>query len=995
MAELTASVNMPVSDLMGNINRYKYNPSAIQRIALGYLAQVTNGDVNVVDPTNPFIFLLEASSVNTAAAFMEGDINIRKIYPSLAQTEDELYLHMSDKDFLNRFATPAAASFQFMIDYDRLKAELIDCPTESCYKATIARDTVITVAETSFTMQYPVDIRLYYTGVLEVSYDATIVSPIKTLSTNIIQASVLKDASTKEWLIFSVDVMQYDILTTNVAVQSSTYLSTTMEYNDSFYYCRVFNKKGNSKVWTELKTTHTDQVYDPTIPTAVLTVNESNKTCQVFIPPIYINSGLVDGSVRIDIYETKGELTINMANFALGAFVTKLQSIDDVRDITDYSNAMNNVSFTASSAGVVSGGTNGLTFEELRHQVINNAMGDYVVPITPSQLESSVDKLGFSIVKNVDVITNRIFLATKNLPKPTNENLITPANITVETLIATLDQMVKLDNVVDNGDRITILPTTLYRNVNSIISPLTKAQITALKALDASTLADNVNSNTYLYTPFHYVLDNSLNEFEARAYYLNSPTVSNLNFISQNATAGSQVNTKTYSVEKTDEGYRVLVAVTSDEAYKSIDDKNIGVQLCFVPVGETAYSYINGTLLGKDSTSGERIFEFLFKTNHDINSNNNLLLTNFVMFADESAKSETPLTNAFTILYTTSSIPTTYKEDSANSLLGTFLLNRETIVITQEKLTVCFGHALDNLWTRTRSVAAGLTYQTYQEDVPMVYEEDVYDRDPSTGSIFTFDAGGAIVYNKLHSRGDTVYDTQGNIVYLHRAGDVVLDSQGKPVSKSELYINRHIDMLFVDGAYYFATDEAYMSYRDELANVITTWVTGSLATLDKSILEQTRVFYYPKKALGLISVMVDSSEVTTIESSQSLAVTLFVPSNIYKDDAIRKKLENATIKVINAAFDNTVISVSDMTATLRATYGTSVSAFSITGLGGTSKDYKTITILNDSGRLSLAKKLMPQEDNTLVVAENVTFNFVEYSVDLATTESAGKTLITL
>jgi L-ribulose-5-phosphate 3-epimerase UlaE len=38
---------------------------------------------------------------------------------------------------------------------------------------------------------------------------------------------------------------------------------------------------------------------------------------------------------------------------------------------------------------------------------------------------------------------------------------------------------------------------------------------------------------------------------------------------------------------------------------------------------------------------------------------------------------------------------------------------------------------------------------------------------------------------------------------------------------------------------------------------------------------------------------------------------------------------------------------------------------------------------------------MPQEDNTLVVAENVTFNFVEYSVDLATTESAGKTLITL
>lgn len=978
MATVEATNVVPLSNVLTKIQDYKYNPSNIQRVILDHLDDITDGKINIVDPSTPFVFLLEMSAVNASAAMVESINNLRRQYPVLSQSVDDIYPHMSDKDFVNLFATPSKANFTFMIQKVSLLNNLIDVPNENCKKVTLPRNTSIKFDNFTFSLQYPIDIRMYQNDEIQISYDSTKVSPLQSLTTNIIPKLIKKDKEGNEWLTFTVEMQQFGIVTTHFALQDATVFQEDILYEDNYYFCRVFFKKDTATAWTEMKTTLTDQVYDPFTPTAVVKPNDETNTLSVFIPPIYMTSGLIDGNLRVDIYETKGTLNLDTSNYLISSFNTTLLAIDSENDTNEYTAAMTNVTFLAYTNDFVTGGSDAITFNALRSGVINNSIGYFEQPITNVQLVATAEKDNFTIVKNVDVVTNRMFLATRDLPSPTNKNLITPANVTVDTLVTSMDILRSIDSVKNNGTRLTILSKTLYNSINGILKIVDQASVAAIRALTQLPLCANVNDNNYLYSPFYYVLDNSSNEFEVRAYHLDQPVTNNLSFIAQNTTAGVSVNTDTYAIRKTETGYQLIVEVSSNSFYKQLQDSYIQAQLSFLPVGEVNYAFVNGTLLGKNVTTGERIFSFDIVTNFDIDNHHDLILTNFEMFANEFTATKTPLTHTFRIHYTTNSVPLTYSPSTADTHLGSFLLPTDTIAITEETIDLTFGYTLDNLWRRSRSVASGDIYEKYTTDVPMVYEEDVYDIDPETNTIFSFDEGNNIVYTVLHAAGDPVLDGNGDPVYAHRTGDVKLDINGQPIARSTIYTERHIDLLLVDGAYYFATDSSYAGYRAEIATVINTWITNNLAGVEDVLLDKSEIYFYPTSAIGLVTVLLDKETEVQLEARQTFDVVLYVSETVFNDTRIRKQLETTTIQTLNTSLQKTIVSISDIIVALKEIYGNSVISFRVSGLGGAS-NYETIAIKNENQSLSLNKTLRVQDDGTLIVGESVNISFVKFT----------------
>ena len=110
-----------IDKILAGISRYNKNPSSIQQVSLDVLEEVLNGD-DIPDPTSPFIFLLEASAASTAAAISESESRTRKLYSRLAVSQNELYRHMSDKDYIDRFATPASAVIKLLLPLNQVKA---------------------------------------------------------------------------------------------------------------------------------------------------------------------------------------------------------------------------------------------------------------------------------------------------------------------------------------------------------------------------------------------------------------------------------------------------------------------------------------------------------------------------------------------------------------------------------------------------------------------------------------------------------------------------------------------------------------------------------------------------------------------------------------------------------------------------------------------------------------------------------------------------------
>lgn len=977
MATVTSNGSASIEGLMANLQTFKYNPSAMQRVILDHLEEITDGKVNIVDPTNPFVFLLEASCVNTALAITESTSNLRKQYASLALTDNDLYSHMSDKDFLNRFATPGTVNFTVVFQTSEVLNKMVYDSSEECHKAIIPRDSYFTVGELTFTLQYPIVLRKYANGTVQVSYDADIASPIDSLTTNQIPYLTRTDGNNVSWFFFTIPVRQMEIVSEFYALQRSTPFSKDIIFKDQFYFVRAYYRNAaTNNLWTEIKTTHSDQIFDPLAPTALVKVYDDY--INMSLPIIYQTSGLVSGEIRFDVYTTKGDITTDLSGYKVSAFSMNLRAIDEERDINDYTNAMIGMSYYGFSAEVVSGGSDGLSFEECRSQVIDNSTGQQQVPITNVALGSKVSYNSFDLIRNSDVVTNRIVLASRKLPTPTNTKLLTAANIGISTFISSLQNLREHADVLDNTSRLTIRSNNLFIIENGVVRLLTRAEVDAVYALNKTEMIADINAKQYIYNPYYYVLDNAEKEFEVRAYDLDQPALKNLNFISQNQTLQLVVNTNSYRIDKVSAGYLITVSTKSGNFYKQLAHGEVGMQLGFYPVGESSQAFINGTYAGLTADE-ERIFEFLIETNHDLNSSGNICITNARMFTNESIELWMSLNGLIDLYHTTTSQPSTYKADESDAKLGKFLLPVGSMGNTHEQLTVDLGVALKNLWTRSRTVPGGMTYETYDHDVPMVYERDVYEVDAVSGLSVVYDSvKQEVVYKIIHHQNDPVLDNDGNQVWKFRKGDIKLDINGKPVTVNGLSLDKEMDILFVDGKYFFADDSKFASYKTEIAKILTTWVSQNIADIQKVLLEKTKIYFYPKTTLGSVLVFTPDDGEVHVDSEQSLVLDLYVTADIYKDSAIRSRLKNYAIKTLDDMIGQTTVNVTEVETELKAVLGDSVKAISLSGLGG-SNNYRILTLADEHNRLCVKKSIQQQQDTTLIISEAVTVEFHKVS----------------
>jgi hypothetical protein len=962
-----------ISELLSNMQQYQYNPALIQGDILDHLNTVTDGGVNVVDPSNPFVFGLEAATVCTAGFMSKNETNTRRQYPQLAQTPEDLYLHMSDWDYINRFAKPSQATFSFVFDKDELVSKLVTDPTTGVSQIVIPRNTVVACAGTYFSLQYPIVIRQMQHGGLNITYDASETSPLQALTTNQITWE-LRGSGANNWVYFEVPLFQFDIISTKQNVTLATKWQTQVTFSNQYYYTRVWSQNTDG-TWTEIATTHSAEVYDPTVPTAVLQV--VNNTVTVTIPQIYMNSGQVGSAVRVDVYETQGELSMNLSSYAPNQFSAQWLYLDN-NDVlpTNFSAPLKNFNQMAIwSNDQTLDGANALDFSTLRQRVMTNSTGAQNLPITNVQIQAALTEIGYDFVENIDNITNRMFLATRAMPDPTNPALITSAAASIETISTTLAQAATIASVVNNGSSLTITPDTLYQINSGIVSFVPDATKAALLALPPDQRALAVTNGQYFYSPFHYVLDNSAAEFAMRPYYLDAPNPITTLFVSENDTTLLQVTTApSYTITKSSTGYKLTITSDSNDAWKALADNNCYVQLAYVPEGENTYAYLMGTLAGKTS-AGERQYTFDLSSTFNVDSNDMLELEKFLMFTTEPLSTSCALTQTFEILWAVEAVmDTQWKPGEVDDYLGMFLLPSDAVGVTHEQIRIEFGQSLTTLWANSRTVVDQIQYRTWPMDVLSYWQEDNY------GIPAVKIVNGQVVQNILNHAGDPVIDpATGQQVYLHRAGDQMLDVDGNPIPLGTQDVLRDLDLMLLEGVYWFATDAIATGYRTELVNTVLAWLTEDLATFQTKLLEQTNIYFYPKATTGNIDVMINGGLKTTIAAGQSFNLTLYVPASVYGNTDLQNQIVKTTISTIATVLDNDTVADSALKVALMNIYGDDVIDCEITGLGGSSS-ISVLTVLDASNKLSIRKRLYAQPDNSLIVQEDVTVTFVQHQL---------------
>lgn len=973
------------SGLKDQILKLRANPGRIQQYMIRLLEKLNNDEVIVLDATNPAIFCLESAVVMSCANITDSESKLRRLYADMANTPDELYLHMADKDYLGIYSTPALTNITMMFDLDEILQKAVpETSITGTKKITIPRYTKVSVADADLSLLYPIDIRVMPHGGFNITFDTAEITPIGRVETNLLDWFIEIVEGVK-YLNVTAPFHQLNIERFVASVNAVSGFTREYAFDDLYFYTRAYIQNSLG-VWMEIKTTMTDLVYNKEIPTLVLKV--LNNTIKVTIPQIYLNNGLIKDSVRIDIYTTKGPLSVNLQNYLPSSYTHDWSPLDN--NLNDrFSAPLKTLSTLAIySSGSIAGGSKGMTFNELKNIVTSRSTVTEGLPINEKQLNRSVEDLGYKIVKNIDNITDRQFLATRSLPVPEDGFIVTNMGLNVTTLETSFLSLKERDTVTFSTFRLTIKPQTLYRLDDGILTVLPSTETNSLLTIqknNPAVLVDKLNSNTYLHSPYYYVFDIRSTEILPRVYDMNTPTIRSRYFFQDNPSVGIRLGVNDYIIANasTNDGYILEIRLDIGEVIKSLGPDFINVQLSYIGRDEPTRYYIDGYLVSNINPTTNKpfndqyVYHFKIETQYDIDDLDGLIPIPY--------RSPVNLIHEFDIVTTVrdynpnNNIAASDVDNIVDaSQFSNYNPDSTYIGVSQSKVTIRFGQRLEKLWTKTRTVVDRRQLQTYEDDVPARHLSDVYELD-NNGTVkiaYNSDAG-VVTRNKLHSVGELMYDSTGEAILAHMAGDPVLSDDGEPIYKQGGDgLSRQIDLFLVDALYYFANTNNVIEYTKYCTNLVTEWVTRDMDIISNQLLDRSEIFYYPPISVGLIDINADDDKVIKVDSKQRIRVKAYLTQINYRNAPLREALSNTITSTVQAALSSRTVSVDAILEKLRIVASNNVISFEVQGF--LNDNYKTATLLNDTMTLALGKQAVVLPNLTIDIKDDIVIDFLPH-----------------
>lgn len=938
MANIQPTKLIDIDKELGNLQLYKYHPNGIVQASLSRLEDMLDGKVKLLEPSTPFTYLLETTCLNTAFAVQEFAMLTRKLYPRLANSDEDLYLHMSDYDFLGRFAEPSRAKVIFNILFSDFQSKASFNAFTREYTLKLPRHLKVLVGEYVYLLTSAIVMRLSSNGVVDVRFENQDFNNIFPVNTNHINFSLRAVNNNEEYINFELELPEVDIEVSDIPVDLTSVFTGTLPYHKDrqFYFLRAFFYQDNQ--WKEMLVTHTNEVYDISTPTCIIKVLPTTHTVQYSVPSVYLNSGAVSGNIRILVYTTIGHSLVNFSDYKIGDFSAEYGDVFPEQEMDESTASLQSLTKIIYIQDNVSSGKDGLTFDELKSAVIDNSIGDRKLPITVKQLEFNASQDNFRIIKDVDVVTGRIYKLETQTPRPATRYPLTKYNLDILEHVCTVTDLRSGNGVKHFGEHITVLSEgTLFRLADGILHHISVPEAEQVRALTGSSLVNAVNQSTYLSLFYHYVLDTSSSVTRLRVYDLNTPVVKSSSFKTFNASARVGVNTITNNLYKTPQGYTLDVLANVKKFTDTITENNVRPYLVYTDVSGSRF-FLESVLF--TVISDQPVYRFSIESDYFIDASNQLHVTNFLDSNGARASIFVGLEAPLQMLYVSTAVPASFVSTEMDHFIQSSYLVGGRCAVTLEELRLSFGVHLEHLFSAVHSSTGVFNYQTHAEDVPMRHTKTVYDGDNEI----------------VHHVGDVVLDGEGREVIAHPKGSVVLNDYGTPLPVATLEMQRYLNLLFIDYRVTVCTGKADKDYARQVRTHITAACLDGAVKAQGQLLDNSQAFVVVPKTVGYTRIKTVSGE-QTISSSQKFSVGVYVKYDVFNNADVCDDITYSVIKTIDDYLHNN--NTLKKTEVLNALY-VSLKEFAVS-VGFdlfTEINSEYFQVIDSNSRLSIEKQLI-------------------------------------
>lgn len=938
-----------------------YSPATAFNKSVQLCSEAISGDLDVIDPNNPFINLLEVGAIQVAGLAARMDLQTRKKFPRLAQEITDLYPHMTDSDYLDLFATPVRQHIiSFGIAVSQITANAIYNDTAAMYEMDIPRDTVITANGYSFMFNQTIIISVYQNGDIIAYFDDSQSADIVTRESNSIDTHIETYDGTS---MFFMDIPcdQMAIQTVSETISASNAWNQTITFTNSFYYARGYYSQDDGTSWTEMHTVFNGNYYDPSEPTMVITVGDGK--VQALIPDVYIQNSQVGTTARVDIYTTQGAQTIDLSNVASSDYKMVYNDFSNLS--ADYIGAIQAVStIVVYSTASTTGGADAMTFEEIRDKVIYSGYGKQGA-YNLAELKEKMTELGYSTYLQQDDLTNRIYVASR---APDTATAIAAAGLSSGIsvvnepiqFVPALNETTYAMTVNDSENRTTISPKMLYTESGGTVTMVNDTDWAAFNALEDDAQVAELNANNYFWSPLHTILDYDNSAFVARCYWMTNPSNTYINVKATNSGVGFSALVSDVSIEYNDDNYVVTV-----QCERPTDTDGF--------VGQLVYTDSDGTLWrwnasNSNLTDDTMDFVFTISTSYDIDSDHTFDSDGTDNDGNQGVR--LPIAPTFTFLLliesdsqTASSFDNLIYMDDGNTYSG----------VTYETMKIVFGYYMQYMNLVPRPILTNTVYETYADNVYDTYPSTVYVTDEDGVPTLT-ETDGVYSLTVLHEAGDQKVDDDGNPIVLHAKGEKkVNESTGAyVVSQSSVY-GREVKLPIFDARFRFATTDLMETFTATIPSQIYQYLSTDITNMQSSLFENTKLYFEPTVTHKSTSVRLSSTKTTTMQTAISFTFTIQLTESAYNDNDFRSTLIDSATAAVVDVLASTTVSVMDIISAIQALAPTRI--LNVTVENEPLGDTGVAEIEDNASKFTLAKTMVLQANGLKTIEEDINFGF--------------------
>lgn len=942
-------------------------PLTIAKMALDELQNRMGGTKIIADPNSPFCHLLEFSSTMAAMCAQTMDEKIPLLYPARAQSMSDLYLHMSDFDYLKMYASPSQAVLRIAFPKKYL-ADNASPYNENYKKVTIPKDTVILVGRYPFGIYYPIDILINnFTQTFTVVYDTSETNPLHALTKNVVDKYEYTYHAV-DYIVIDIPIYQFAKSIVKESLIPETGFAKKILYNDYFYATRIFSYKDGK--YTELGQSQSKYVYDVDNPTALVRVLPDEQKLHIIIPQIYLDKGMLGSQIYIEMYTTLGPLDVDTQSITSSQI--QINFSKKTKDSTDYNAIFKNLPFDLMRilrSPKITGGSLPIDVSELRKRVVNNTLYD-TVPIKDSDIQNYLNDHNFLVKKYTDNVTDRIYYAYRVMEDGAGA-VIPSISLSMKMLA---DYYEDHPSFLLQSDRsITILPTTMYTydtDSNSVV-PLDAAGMARIGAMDKAQLCNELNNTQYLKNPFHIWVNLTDYYPEAISFNLMSPEVKKIIFEAENYNVSAKMVSFDATIEHLADGvggYRVTLYV-----YRSDDILNAPAEYIhiFAVTKTTSEYWISTPVTYVETNNNVDTYQFDIQTNYHLTADDRIGVTNLQGDNITLMEHMIKLEQNFHIVYMVDPTILTGTWESASQLItqGVPSSNQQGLVgLSRQYLTLSLGYSLKDVLNNNIEVSATpLKYGVWERDILDVYAEDVYKRDEA-GKFITEIVDGKVQLIKEHSRGDIKVNEWGQEIYKHRKGDVKITSNGPVIdlNRDKLY---YLDLILIDAKVFASERTAEMDFVASMYKVMEGYF-DLLRQLQDQLLERTEIYFRCVRSTGTAEMNIGDNVVVNQSIEMSFSVVCYVPSYVKQDETIQAIITKKTCEVIEEKIKTNVVSMADIFDSVQEQLADYIDHFTLLGINGQTTN-QTFEILSEDAQPSIRRVLVLSEDNILSLQPSV------------------------